>query len=497
MRGDRFFAVASGLCLTACFAAGVSAQQKAPAQQPQSGGKIKVITPKTAPTPAAAQDSSEPDKVLYERAMTDLKKKRYTEERLSLETLINTYPDSEYLDKAKLAIADSYYDEGGISNLTQAIGEYKSFIVFFPNDDKAPYAQMQIGMAHLKMMEKSDRDTSESLNAEAELQIFVKTYPDNKLAPVAEQQLRDVQEVIADGEFKVARFYYLRPDYKASAARLVELTERYPLYSQSDEALWMLSNIYGLARKFSKNEDDKNHWADLQGKVLDQLVTNYPLSVRTAAAKDQLKAMGMAVPDADPTAAARMQKQQAYIKSHKKNGMMASTMGLVKTGPDFSLAAQSGMPNLNPPSDSISAKDMLLKNDSGPQFNLAASGSSGGGRDLSGDVVPVTSVITEAPASTATSDTNSNLPATAAAPTANDTSNNDPVGQVNLPTTTVTSTASGDSSTGATTSATSTDPDNPPQTSAPGSSSSKAAPPVGANESSSKKKKGLSKLNPF
>ena len=38
-----------------------------------------------------------------------------------MQTLINTYPDSEYLAKAKLAIADSYYKEGGTANMTQAI----------------------------------------------------------------------------------------------------------------------------------------------------------------------------------------------------------------------------------------------------------------------------------------------------------------------------------------------------------------------------------------
>src|SRR3989304_1731595 len=59
--------------------------------------------------------SVEPDKVLYERAMEDIQKNKHAIARLTLQTLINTYPDSEYLAKAKLAIADSYYREGGSS----------------------------------------------------------------------------------------------------------------------------------------------------------------------------------------------------------------------------------------------------------------------------------------------------------------------------------------------------------------------------------------------
>src|SRR5271165_3514845 len=95
------------------------------------GQKVHVTKVKPKKTTDTSQ-SAEPDKVLYDRAMADLKHTKYTEARLDLQTLINTYPDSEYLAKAKLGVADSFYKEGGTSNLTQAVDEYKNFIVFFP-----------------------------------------------------------------------------------------------------------------------------------------------------------------------------------------------------------------------------------------------------------------------------------------------------------------------------------------------------------------------------
>jgi len=62
-------------------------------------------TQKKAKKPQAAatdtKSSAEPDKVLYERSMVEYKKGKYTEARLDLQTLINTYPDSEYLAKAQ------------------------------------------------------------------------------------------------------------------------------------------------------------------------------------------------------------------------------------------------------------------------------------------------------------------------------------------------------------------------------------------------------------
>ncbi|MFZ1008018.1 MAG: outer membrane protein assembly factor BamD, partial [Candidatus Sulfotelmatobacter sp.] len=84
-----------------------------------AGAQFKKLTKKKPPAKATDKElstSAEPDKILYDRALADVKHGRYTEGRLSLQTLINTYPDSEYLAKAKLAVADSYYKEGGTSN---------------------------------------------------------------------------------------------------------------------------------------------------------------------------------------------------------------------------------------------------------------------------------------------------------------------------------------------------------------------------------------------
>ena len=239
--------------------------------------------------------------------------------------------------------------------MTQAIDEYKNFIVFFPFLDEAAYAQMQVGMCHYRMMSKSDRDNSQGEGAEDEFQAFLLKYPQNPLVPKAEQDLRNVQEVVADGYYRVARFYYLKRDYRASAARLVDLTQRYPLYSQSDVALAMLGDIYMRAKQVSKNEDDKNHWADLAGRCYSRIVQDYPLSSQAALAKDHLKALGMPVPAADPEALARMQKQQLYEKHHRESLFAKFPMGMLESRPDVIDAARSGEPNLNPPDDLVSA----------------------------------------------------------------------------------------------------------------------------------------------
>src|SRR5438874_6570642 len=90
-------------------------------------------TNKKVSNPLANLGSRQPDKVLFDRAMDAMKHNKFDVARLSLQTLINTYPDSEYVARAKLAVGDSWYAEGGAASLQQAEVEYKDFITFFPN----------------------------------------------------------------------------------------------------------------------------------------------------------------------------------------------------------------------------------------------------------------------------------------------------------------------------------------------------------------------------
>ncbi len=518
------------------FAIGVSTQVTFAQKKPKI---TKVKTP-----PKKKDDTSgsaEPDKVLYDRAMGDMKHSKFTEARLDLQTLINTYPDSEYLAKAKLGVADSFYKEGGTSNLTQAVEEYKNFIVFFPFLDEAAYAQMQVGMAHYRMTEKPDRDNSQAQMAEDEFREFLLKYPQSPLVPQAEQYLRNVQEILADGEFRIARFYYLKQDYRASAARLVEVSSRYPLYSQSDIALSMLGNIYIRAKQVSKNEDDKNHWADLAAQCYDRILRDYPLSKFAADAKQQLVSMGMPVPAADPGAVERMKKQQEFERQHRENFVMRLPMGVIKSSPNVTDAAQIGTPNLNPPDDLISATEVLQQGAAGPSFAVGRVGGSGssdsapaGSEAVSSSDSPASQSVAAAP--TPAADSNATAGSDAAMRKIPDNSAPPPpTATVVVPTPVPQTTVSGQPPvTGAPVSESSVPqppaPPNPAATPAPGSensqpppvpasqivnsgsgSSTAQAPPANSQaaappsappadsktESTSKKKKGLHKLVPF
>src|SRR5260370_7317899 len=104
-------------------------------------GIFKPSKPSTVPTPndpLAGHASKQPDKELFDKALNAMKKGKFDVARLDLQTLLNTYPESEYQMRAKLLVGDSWFKEGGTAALTQAEAEYKDFITFFPNTPEPP-----------------------------------------------------------------------------------------------------------------------------------------------------------------------------------------------------------------------------------------------------------------------------------------------------------------------------------------------------------------------
>src|SRR2546427_11187318 len=153
-------------------------------------------TNKKSVNPLANIGSKQPEKVPFDRAMDAMKHNRFDVARMTLQTLINTYPDSEFTARAKLAVGDSWYAEGGTAALSQAEIEYKDFETFFPNMPEAAEAQLKISNIHYQQMEKPDRDYTHAMRAEEEYRSLILQYPDSKLVPEAKQRLLEVQEVL-------------------------------------------------------------------------------------------------------------------------------------------------------------------------------------------------------------------------------------------------------------------------------------------------------------
>jgi outer membrane protein assembly factor BamD len=317
--------------------------------------------------PLAGVNSKQPDKELFDKAMLAIKKGRYDVARLDLQTMLNTYPDSEYRMRAKLAVGDSWFKEGGTAALTQAEAEYKDFITFFPNAPEAAEAQMKVGDIYYQQMEKPDRDYANAQNAEREYRAMINMFPDSQLVPRAKQKLRDVQEVLAERETEIGLYYGSRENFSASIARLETVIDTYPLYSKSDQALLGIGDDYAgqaHAIQIAPNlpgaikERLRAVYMDRAAAAYTKVITRYPMAPHVEDARDRLVAMNRAVPE--PTEAA-MAESEAEEGSRQPLRFTGKTFDIIKRGPSVVEAVHVGEPSLDDPKRTL-APDVTKQN---------------------------------------------------------------------------------------------------------------------------------------
>jgi outer membrane protein assembly factor BamD len=307
----------------------------------------------------APVDSGLPDKVLYDKALDATKRGHFDVARLDLQTLLNTYPDSQYQMKAKLAIADSWYKEGGTAALTQAEQEYKDFITFFPNAPEAAEAQMRVGDIYFRQMDKPDRDYSKATHAEEEYRLMLQQFPDSSLVPQAKQRLREVQEVMALRESEIASFYAVHSNnWPAAIARYQTVVDTYPQYSHMDDVLIGLGDAYETQARYirtlklpeaAKAALEKTY-DDRAIAAYSKVVLEHSAAPHVEDARDRLDAMNVPVPKPTPE---QIAASVALENSRRQYRLQDRATLLFMHQPDVVQAAREGDPTLADPAPTM------------------------------------------------------------------------------------------------------------------------------------------------
>ncbi|HEY5380690.1 MAG TPA: outer membrane protein assembly factor BamD [Acidobacteriaceae bacterium] len=318
--------------------------------------------------PLIGKDADLPDKQLYDKAMKQTKAGHFDIARLDLNTLLSTYPDSQYQMRAKLAVADSWYREGGSAALAQAEQEYKDFITFFPNAPEAAEAQMRVGDIYFKQMDVPDRDYSKAEHAEEEYRTMLKQYPDapKNILTEATQKLRDVQEVLAQREAEIAQFYGTHENWPATIARYETVKQTYPLYSHMDDVLIGIGDAYEAEARAvraqpscsanlprgtrclpegAKSQLEQEYDGKASAEYR-EVVLKHAAAPHVEDAKERLAAMNLPIPR--PTAE-EVAASDALEGSRAQYTMRKRLELLVLRKPDTVTAAELGAPPLDDP----------------------------------------------------------------------------------------------------------------------------------------------------
>jgi len=117
--------------------------------------------------------------------------------------------------------------------------------------------------------------------------------------------------------FSVANFYMLRRNYGAAISRYKEVMTKYADYSKMPNTLY---NLAEALKGAGNPEEAVIYYA--------RVITEYPLSERVDAAKEQLTALKEPIPEPNPVALARAQQA-----SHDDQGLLGKMIRMFKSRP--------------------------------------------------------------------------------------------------------------------------------------------------------------------
>lgn len=201
----------------------------------------------TAKLPPAG--SAEPDKFLFDRGNEELAKKHWLAAREYFRNVVDRYPQSAVRPDAKLALGDTYLAENSAESRVLAVNEYQEFLSYFPTHKRADYAQYKIAYAHYKQMLPAQRDQTETREAIAQFEAFLKRFPKSDLKADAEKYYRESRDRLSDSEFQVGLYYERVKWCPGAVDRFQQLLKTDPQYTNRDGVYYYMGECYVLGKQ--------------------------------------------------------------------------------------------------------------------------------------------------------------------------------------------------------------------------------------------------------
>ncbi len=228
------------------------------------GPKQVVVDPKT-----------KTDAEIYQLGVNYMKEGESEKAREAFRTVFESFPQSEYRIAAKLGNADSYFEEGRNTSYLLAYQEYQDFISLFPFSPKACYAQLRMGLSHFQMVEKPDRDQTNTKKAMEEFKKVVDNYPNCEQYQEAYKYLLECYSRLAEHEYLIAHYYGRTERYPAAIERIKMLLKTYP------ESVHQAKHYIVLAKALEALQQEKESCT-----YYDAILTKWPQSEQIAEAKE-------------------------------------------------------------------------------------------------------------------------------------------------------------------------------------------------------------------
>ena len=197
--------------------------------------------------------SSASDQVVWDAGEKAVKKKDWDSARKYFRRLIDAFPQSEHQPDARIALADTYYEQGGTANYVLAVSSYREFLTLYPQHPKSDYAQFRTGESYYAQKNTPDRDQTATEQALEEYQRLLDVYPDSQYVEPARDKIKQCRQALAQANFGVGVFYQkTRQAWRSAIGRFETIVQDYPDFEKFDEVLYRLAECLGNAGRYAE-----------------------------------------------------------------------------------------------------------------------------------------------------------------------------------------------------------------------------------------------------
>ena len=151
------------------------------------------------------------------------------------------FPQSELAPKAALMAAYSYYSQ---NYYLDAIAELDRFLKVYPNNKDIVYAEYLLGLCYYEQIVDEKKDL-ESIQKSKNIFISViEKYPNTDYAIDSEFKLNLINDILAAKEMYIGRYYIERKKWIAAINRFKFVIDNYQTTIYVEEALHRLVEVY-------------------------------------------------------------------------------------------------------------------------------------------------------------------------------------------------------------------------------------------------------------
>ena len=197
--------------------------------------------------------SSPSDQVVWEAGRKALAKKEWSGARQYFKRIVDAFPQSEHQADARLATADSHFEEGGTANYVLAASSYHEFLTLYPQHPRSDYAQFRAAESYFKQRNSPDRDQTQTDKALDEYEKLLDIYPESKYVEQARSRIHECRQTLARSNYLVAYFYQRgRQAWRSAIGRYDIILKDYPDYDHLDEVLFRDAECLAAAGRYAE-----------------------------------------------------------------------------------------------------------------------------------------------------------------------------------------------------------------------------------------------------